>query len=516
MAENFDIAFKIFRKNNFLAFCKYYLPQMFPLEFCEIHKNWAALIERARFEAITKGEKAPRGLAKTTFFCQAAPIYWIAHDRQTKWQVVQQTGDSSACVRAVMLELESNEKLINDFGKFRPSNPRMKWSYEEGGVVESAVDKKNLTVAGSGVRGAKIGSRTTKLSIDDIHDLENVASEYQRDKTIEWIFSAVVPTMTPKASAFFTNSSYHEDDLLNRYEKKKIKFSYKDKNGNIIYRDFKIDSYDWIKKDENGNDLKETIWPERYSYDELMAQKAFIANDSWFNIQYRNQIQSEETAAFKMKHLEDLKNYEISYQPFFKNKEGLSVIIQVWDLAATTDRARAAEKDSDFYVCKTFGLRPNGKRVLLNLWEDRGLDAPKVIDKVMELYFAFRPDVVVVESNQFQNWFADYLLKFKNLPIDKSVTVHTDKAGLKLKTSVLHMAVENKLWELPYKTDEDRAITDRIIRQFYYFGKVKHDDIVMAGYIFEKFLGNAQQIAAAMLKEKENTHFQDVPQTVDL
>jgi phage terminase large subunit-like protein len=511
-----DQAFKIFIKNNFLAFCKYYLPHWFPLPFCHIHKDWAKLIERARWEPIIKGEKAPRELAKTTIFCQAAPLYWIAHDRQTKWQVVQQTGDSAACVRAVMLELDGNEKLINDFGRFKPSNPRIKWSYEEGGIVEGAIDRKNLTVAGSGVRGAKIGSRTTKLSIDDIHDLENVSSQYQRDKTIEWVMSAVMPTLVAKGSAFFTNSSYHEDDLLNRYEKKKIKFSYKDDLGNIIIRDFKIDSYDWIKQDKYGNDIEETIWLERRSYNELMSRKAIMANDSWFNMQYRNQIQSEETAAFKMAHLEKLTNKNISYVPFLKDKQEFGVVIQAWDLAATEDKARATEKDSDFYVCKTFGIRRNGKRVLLNLFEDRGLDAPAVLKKVMELYYAFTPDVVVVESNQFQRWFADYLLKVKHLPIDKSVTVHQDKVGLKLKSSVLHMAVENCLWELPYKTDQDKAITDRIIRQFYYFGKDVHDDIVMAGFIFEKFLGNAQQIAVKMMEENQVPSFQDVPRSVDL
>lgn len=230
LAENtnehfqYDMLFKAFRKNNLLAFAKYYFPHLFPLPFSKegIHDDFADAIERARFESVFEGFLAPRDTAKTTFFSIVAPVYWIAHDRNEKIHIVQKTGDVASVIRQVMFELETNERLIADFGSFKPKNKNIKWSYDEGGIVEGADDKKNLTISGCGVRGANIGKRTTKIIIDDPHDLENVYTLLQRDKTIAWIVEAILPTLSPRGSFFAINSSYHADDFLNRYKKKQI------------------------------------------------------------------------------------------------------------------------------------------------------------------------------------------------------------------------------------------------------------------------------------------------------
>lgn len=507
--EYAELAFKAFRKNNFLAFCKYYLPHLFPLKFAKFHKKWAKDIEKARFESIFIGEKSPRDTAKTTIFAQAASIYFIAHDRNEKCWVTQKTGKVSDVIRAVMVELDTNEKLIADFGVFKPKNKKLKWSYEEGGVVEGATDKKNLSIGGCGVRGASIGSRITKLFVDDIHDPDNVSSEYQRNRTIEWVIGAVLPGLVAKGSAFFTNSSYHDDDLLNRYEKLGIKLTYKDHNGNEITREFKIRTLDWIIKDEDGNDTKETIWPERYTYGMLMERKHIMQNDVLFNMQYRNLLQTEEAASFKMGDLRKMINRDLSYSDFITNRQQYSVVLQTWDLAIEEDAQKAQEKDTDYYICLTVGLFPDGKRRAINMFRRRGIPSPEVLDITEAKYHAFRPDTMIVESNGFQSWFAGYLLRFKKYPIDKSITIHKDKSGLKLRTSLLHIAVQGHLWEFPYKTEEDQRITDLIFNELFYFGKLRHDDIVLAMYLLEKFLGNAQQFAAELSSRNENTEYYD-------
>jgi len=497
-----------FVKEDFLGFCKHYLPHLFTLPYSKIiHTKFAEVIRRARFDSLTEGELAPRDTAKTTIFAVAAPIYWLSHNRNEKVFIVQKSGTSDS-IRQVMYELDSNDKLKSDFGgTFKPSDARLKWSFEEGGVVEGAVDKKNLSIAGCGVRGSSIGKRTTKVIVDDIHDPENVATQLQRDKTIQWVLEAILPTMAPRASLFAINSSYHEDDFLNRYKKKQIKLAFKDPDGNIHTREFKINTYDSIVNEAN----KQTIWPEKNSYDELMFKKALMGIAS-FNRQYRNIVQSEETASFKRADLDKMKNPELSYfTNTLPDRSEYTAIVSSWDLAVIEDKARAMEIDSDYYVGVTVGILPNGRRRVLNVYRDRGLASPEVLNQFERIYKMFRQDLVIIESNQFQRWLADYLLRFRDYPIHKNITVGKDRAHLSEKSSALHIAVESHLWEFPYKTDEDKAITDLIIHELFYFGKDRHDDIVMSMYQLEKVLGNVQQIIAERIIQQDGgiQHFDD-------
>jgi len=508
--ETAEFAFKAFRKNNFLAFCKYYFPHWFPLGFADFHQDWANDVERARFEPIFVGENVPRDTAKTTIISQAASIFWIAHDRDEKVWVTQKTGKVGDVIRAVMVELDTNEKLIADFGQFKPKNTKLKWSYEEGGIVEGAKDKKNKTISGCGVRGGSIGSRISKLIVDDIHDPDNVSSEYQRNKTIEWVMGAVLPGLIAKGSAFFVNSSYHDDDLLNRYKKLNIAMEYKDSKGNLVKREFKIRTLDWIIKDAEGNDTKRTIWEDRYTYGELMARKMMIQNDVWFNIQYRNMLQTEAAASFKMGDLKQMRNRDLSYSDVITNKQQYAVVLQTWDLAIESDPQKAQEKDTDYYICLTVGLLPDGTRRMINMYRRRGIPEPEVLDVFESQYSRFRPHTMIVESNQFQGWFAGYLMRFKKYPVHKSITVHKDKSGLKMKTSLLHIAMGGHLWEFPYKTEEDQQTTDLMFNELFYFGKLKHDDIVLAMYLLEKFFGDAQQVAAEGQTEEENKEYYDI------
>jgi phage terminase large subunit-like protein len=195
--------------------------------------------------------------------------------------------------------------------------------------------------------------------------------------------------------------------------------------------------------------------------------------------------------------LEAMKNTKLSYAGVsLANREPYSCIIQSWDLAVTDNAEQAETNDTDYYVCTTVGILADRRRRVLDLERFRGLEAPQVLEKVDELYRRFRPDMVIVESNQFQRWFADYLLRFKHMPIYKNVTVGSDKSALKLKSSVLHVAIYAHLWEFPYATEDDQLVTELMWHELFYFGKERHDDIVMSMYFVEKTLGDVQQIIA--------------------
>lgn len=497
-----ETVIEAFRKNNFKCFCKYYLPHLFPLPFCRpVHDVFAKDIEDARHFSVNSGYLAPREVAKTTVVCIAGPLYWVAHNRQEKIFITQKTGNVSQVIQAIMYELSENSKLIADFGEFRPSNRNLKWSYSEGGVVEGAVDKKNPTIAGAGVCGGSIGYRLTKALIDDIWDPTNVCTEAQRVKVKTWIRVSVIAAVVSDGSTFMTNSTYHEDDYLNEMDRKKIQaISYTDRRGVQRTLEFKVRRWDSIVDEKNHV----TIWPEKNSWERLMYVKAQVG-PVIFDQQYRNITMSEATAPFKMATLEDMKNVNISYVDHIDNIEPYTAVVQMWDLANCDNAQQAEENDTDYYTCLTVGITEDRHRRILHLEQFRGLEAPQVLDQIDMQYRTYRPDMVIVESNAFQRWMADYMLRFKNMPVHKSVTITTDRQALKLKSSVLHVAIYNKLWEFPYRNETDEAVTEKIWHQLFYFGKEKHDDIVMTMYFLEKTLGDVQQIIMEQLQEQGTT-----------
>jgi hypothetical protein len=136
-------------------------------------------------------------------------------------------------------------------------------------------------------------------------------------------------------------------------------------------------------------------------------------------------------------------------------------------------------------------------------------------------YNAFLPDLIIIESNQFQNWLADYSMRFMGLPIVKNVTVSKDRGALGLKSSALHVAISSKWWIFPYATQEDQQITERTFRELFYFGKERHDDRVMAMYFIEKHIGNVSRVIAETIEKngQEQTYSQnvaDIPDGVDI
>jgi len=205
-----------------------------------------------------------------------------------------------------------------------------------------------------------------------------------------------------------------------------------------------------------------------------------------------------------------MKNEEISYLNTIDNREPYIAIVQTWDLAVEDDIRAAKEKDTDYYVCSTIGITQEKKRRYLHIERFRGLEPDQVILKIEEQYNKFKPDLVIMESNQAQRWIAGYVMKLKHIPIYKNFTVGKDRAGLKLKSSTLHIALYAKFWEFPFKTEDDQRITEEIWHELFYFGKERHDDIVMSMYFYEKVAGDIQETLLEAEMAQGEIHSQDM------
>jgi hypothetical protein len=155
-----------------------------------------------------------------------------------------------------------------------------------------------------------------------------------------------------------------------------------------------------------------------------------------------------------------------------------------WDPSLVTKKADAEKMDSSYSVETTGGitnLEPL-KFDLVHLYRERGLSPATVVNKVRELHAWLKWEKLFFESNSFGALHLYRITDETNVPAMRHHT-GTDKDSFHIGVPSMSVIFENVQVRLPYRTAEDRALTDLLISEFHGLGREKHDDIVMAFWI---------------------------------
>lgn len=284
LAINKTLAKEVRRKlalKNPLNFGLMYLPHYLVNRVPEFHKE---LTEHKLLEAQLVAIAAPREHAKSTLFNIIITL-WEYCSGLIKYQIyVGDTSDNSqASLAALTYELETNELLINDFGPFKPEDPR-KWT--DRAIITADNVKFEAIGVGSKIRGKKhLQWRPNRIIFDDIENDENVATKEQRDKLHRWFFSAAL-----NAKAKYTGiiriigTILHYDSLL-------ANIINTDKNEGWTKR-----KYQAITIDEHGQ--PHSLWEAQWSVADLAVRKAQVGSVI-FNQEMQNEPIDEETAIIK-------------------------------------------------------------------------------------------------------------------------------------------------------------------------------------------------------------------------
>jgi phage terminase large subunit-like protein len=463
-----------------------------PLVPAPHHWDWYDLfLAQLRGEIRHLAIMAPKDHAKSTIFSKVIPLYLTCvpeipgavakHGPNVR--IINGSVNSELAEQFFLAnrnELERNELLIEDFGPFRPERTDGgKWTQSRV-IVRRSSTSQSPTWRAVGTGKPVQGGRSDWVFADDISDLENSATQLQRDKVGNWFDGDLLGTLAPDepvgagGHALVIGTAKHRDDQMHRLEKKS-----KEPGSGWTFR-----RYDAVVDEAN----KVTLWPMRWSWDALMAKKTDVGSVT-FNRDYRNVAVNDETALFKMELLGQAFRPELTFVDSYGDKEGETDVVTAGvDLAIIEDERDAQKSDGDYTVVTVWRRMPNGARRLIWGFRRRGLGmTPQITltESTLRRYQALK--IAIVEANQAQRWFASSLLTAAkgDLPIQKHVTGRGVRVDLYEGVPSLVALFEAGMVELPMGDEQSRAFVEILVNELHGFGVESHDDTVMSMWLNE-------------------------------
>ncbi len=310
---------------------------------------------------------APRGFGKS-FVCSFFFVLWvILYKKKTDIILVSATVLlSKRILRFIRQELESNEKILEDFGDLRSE----KWT-EDLIILANGVQ-----LAAKG-RGFQIrGFRPDLIICDDLEDEETIYSSEQREKTEHWFFRTLIPTLKPGQGLVYVGTKLHQFSLIAKLEDRK-----------------EFHTKFFAALDKKGK----SIWPEQWPTKRLEDLRDSMGEYA-FQAEYMNNPISLEDQPIKPYMLDDVK------------VEGKLV-----NSILAIDPAISMKESSDPRAFVLMGQFRNEKREITGfreIYSEAGIwSIEEQLDRIMRIVKAYDPNTIVVEQVAFQKIFAVNLMK---------------------------------------------------------------------------------------------------------
>lgn len=263
----------------------------------------------------------PRGFAKSTWE-KIDTIHDVVYKIEPVILYISNTiGDAQFHFESMKSEFENNELLRYIYGDLVPPDrdKGKKWTNKHFETTNGV----NVVARGAGKgRGVNIkNQRPTKIIADDIEDDEQVRSPDRRMKLHNWLTNVIIPSLDKERGKI----KFIGTVLSPICEVKK----FYEKHGGIFR-----------KAIENG----ESIWPERFSYEDLMEIKMQFGS-KMFAQEYMNNPVNDELAIIKPEWIAN------SYYNTLPELRGMKKIIMF-------DPQAGESKSADFYGLCVGGMFP--------------------------------------------------------------------------------------------------------------------------------------------------------------
>lgn len=252
---------------DFFFFAPTYFPHHFTKDPAECHYE---MIE-AWQEPGVNVDRLPRGFAKTTVG-QLFTLWCLLYDKRKFAVIIGKSGETAQeIVLTIILELEENERLRQDFG-----DQRTQWWSADGGYRLKSTGNWLLGIGRKEpMRGRKkVQQRPDLVLADDIEDEELVRNPKRVKDLLKWWLQSVLPSMAHGGTAVWLCTSLSQksaSSLLMDPE-----WVYDDAEEPPQCRRF---SYKAL------NDDGESTWPGQWSVERLLAKRAQIGSTA-FNAEY--------------------------------------------------------------------------------------------------------------------------------------------------------------------------------------------------------------------------------------
>jgi len=221
-------------KENIVEFCKYYFPHYCESEFSKHQKAFLKKVQHTRKLTISRAWH--RSGAKSTLVMMAC-LYRKFIGLQKNTLLASKSSDNAIeLLRPFMAELESNQRIINDYGVQKGLS-----QWESGKFVTS--DNCSFRAVGSGQspRGSKNNEvRPDCIICDDLDDEEVCRNQKRLDLAWDWTMGALYGCFDIKKGGLFivVNNIIAKDSVMTRMKEKHASDSHEiinviERTGNI-------------------------------------------------------------------------------------------------------------------------------------------------------------------------------------------------------------------------------------------------------------------------------------------
>lgn len=432
---------------------------------------WEHLIENHRRIAIN----AARDHSKSTFFSYVYPIWRAWSEPGCEVYIFSKTSDQAMEFLDIIIWGKNNLKGMVDIPALAHLVPITGKSPKGRATRLQRRDVRLLNGSrfraigyGKAIRGA----HPKYIVLDDPLNDEDMWSETQRDKHIEYFKSAIVNMVPPGGQICIVGTPYHISDL----------YGWLRDNPKYIFRRFPA-----IMKDPKTGEDK-ALFPWRWSLQALYDKKEEVGSVS-FAREILCQPITDDIAIFPSYLFPPCYDETLSIQPTLAEIEARQLSVY-----AGIDIARSASVGADYFVIFVIGKDPMGARHILDIQRFKGEPFKRQLERVEMMNERYRPGLVFIESNAMQQVWSDELRRTTDVPVKEFVTLASNKYPLDKGVPSLRILLENQKIVIPRRGELSKKIVDPWIRECTEFafveGKLqgigKHDDTVMAWWFAEE------------------------------
>lgn len=287
---------------------------------------------------------------------------------------------------------------------------------------------------GSSVRGA----HPFCIVADDVLKDNVIYSSLQRQKSIDYFQSVIMNMLVPKGQIIVVGTPFHQQDLYGDLKTKKGWF---------------VIEYPAIFPDGR------ILWPQRWSYKALIDKKETQGNIIFSRENLCRPIVSD-SSIFP---LSILRNSLIRMDSYTLVSNRDDYFKKFTKVVTGCDFAISSSTGGDYYCFSTYGIDEDDSMWLMNIKIGKGKNYQEQLQILKAINVKFRPDVMVFESNVFQQIFSDEASKC-GLPVVPHNT-GKEKNDLRKGWPGLAIMFERSQIHIPTGDEYSRKMKDIIFDQ---------------------------------------------------
>lgn len=351
----------------------------------DIHPRAHLPIIRHQFRHKTSLVLGPRGGGKSTIGTVVKCVGILCKNRNAKILLLSKTAtNAEGMLRDVKGHLESNEKLVDLFGRFMPQKSSdLAWSNTEIEVegIRLSGDRITPTVMCIGVGGALPSKHFDYILADDLVDKDNSATPLQRERMWAWITHVMMPTLNPPTESngfageiHYIGTRYHYLDLYGKLQEGDCKDS------TLIIP--ALAQYDPLDPDP-----EQSFYPERFS-SEFLKKKRESMGVIAFNAQMQNNTEAMKGKIFDYDDLLDAQEKDVPEK---------GVVVMACDLASKQ------ASDADYFSISVVKITLEKEPRIFSLYSlITRMSAMKQAEKIVDVFQEYKPMRLGIEANGYQ------------------------------------------------------------------------------------------------------------------